>query len=91
MVENNYIKNIRFFVQLRMAKMAKSEKMDKPINSLGFDSRKAVDREVMTKVNQYCSLPDFRGISPLSVIRNLLLRILPQEVERKREQAKVAS
>lgn len=56
------------------------ETMEKTITSFGFDSRNPIDRQVVIEANRYCSTQ--KGIPALSALRNLLLRILPQETKR---------
>jgi len=70
--------------------MAKSQTMEKPITSFGFDASKGVDQKVLSLVNTYSSL--FPGIPTLSLLRNLLLETLQEKIERIRaeQQAKTA-
>jgi hypothetical protein len=60
--------------------------MDKPITSFGFDAKNSIDRPVVSLLNQLCDLHP--GIPKLSILRNLLLRLLPQEIERIKKERK---
>lgn len=70
--------------------MARTQKMEmKTINSITFNKDCVVDREVISKINAYCSLPENEGLPPTSVIRNFLLRKLGELINQ--SQTKQAS
>lgn len=62
-----------------MAETEENQSMEKPITSFGFDASKSVDEKVLSLVNNYSSLHP--GIPALSLLRNLLLEVLPERIE----------
>ena len=62
-----------------MARKRKKKEM-KTINSITFNKDCAVDREVISKINQYCDLDENAGIPPTSAVRNFLLRKLEEVI-----------
>jgi len=76
-------KNMEIKVKRKEAKMAENKSednsMEKPITSFGFDASKSVDEKVLSLVNNFSSLHP--GIPALSLLRNLLLEVLPKRIE----------
>lgn len=61
--------------------MKKKETM-KVTQSLGFNSDRPKDRELLSKVNTYAALKINDGIDATSLIRNFLCRKLEEEIKR---------
>lgn len=61
----------------------KKSKMFKMISSIAFHGN---DQKLMTLINNYAQ--EVEGVSPTAAIRNLLLRILPQETARLKKDKK---
>ena len=64
----------------------KKKKKMKTIYSLYYNSKEnPFDRDLMVRVNSYCSLPENEGLPPTTVIRNYLLRKLAIEKKRSKK------
>jgi len=71
----------------------KTKQMDNVITSTGFDAKskknKKVDAAVIKLINEYSALNP--GIPVKSLLRNLLLEVLPERIRRKQaEKVKTA-
>jgi len=62
---------------------AKETREVKTINSITFNKDCPVDRDVISKINQYCDLEENAGLPSTSAIRNFLLRKLSEVLNTK--------
>lgn len=65
--------------------MSKQKRKDvaKPIQNLMLTAKVADDREVLQRINELASVVP--GIGPKDALKNFLLRTLPAEIQRLRE------